>query len=163
MSHVTHVDKLCYTCFQANYCVYRVLEEAAGHPNESCHIYGWVTRMSHVTYMDESNESCHIYGWVMSHIWMSHVTRIPSTWRGCGTPKLWRACKWVMSHIWMSHVTYMDELFNTYFEAKHHIYRVIGESKVHSNRHAHVVESCHMCGWVTSHMWTLCTWDMSHM
>jgi len=29
--------------------------------------------MSHVTH---TNESCHTYEWVMSHIWMSHVTRM---------------------------------------------------------------------------------------
>jgi len=34
----------------------------------------------------------------MSHVWMSHVTRVNES---CHT------CEWVMSHVWMSHVTQM--------------------------------------------------------
>ena len=60
MSHVTHVNELCLT-------------------------YGDVAHMTphmcHVTCLNEScrtctNESCHTCERVMSHIWMSHVTRI---------------------------------------------------------------------------------------
>ena len=49
--------------------------------------------MSHVTRM---NESCHTYEWVMAHVWMSHVTRMNES---CHT------YEWVMSHVWLSHVT----------------------------------------------------------
>ena len=56
------------------------------------------------------NESCHTYEWVMSHIWMSHVTRMN---KSCHTYE-WvmshrrHACsretchthEWVMSHVW---------------------------------------------------------------
>jgi len=38
-----------------------------------CSVQGIWMRMRHVTHM---NEACHTYKWVMSHIWMSHVTRI---------------------------------------------------------------------------------------
>jgi len=43
------------------------------------------------------NESCHTCEWVMSHVWMSHVTRVNES---CHT------CEWVMSHVWMRLVTY---------------------------------------------------------
>jgi len=47
------------------------------------------------------NESWYIYEWVMSHVWMSHVTRMNE------------AChmyEWVMSRIWLSHVTCMSRV-----------------------------------------------------
>jgi len=56
-------------------------------------------------------ESCHTYEWVMSHVWISHVTRVN---KSCQT------CKWVMSHVWMSHVTCMDESCVSELSELHH-------------------------------------------
>ena len=41
------------------------------------------------------DESCHTCGWVMSHIWMSHVTRVDESCHTCG---------WVMSHVGIRHI-----------------------------------------------------------
>ena len=56
-----------------------------------------------------------LYEGVMSHVWVSHVSRMNES---C------RTCEWVMWHIWMhkdllaqawtSHVTYMNESFDSY-------------------------------------------------
>jgi len=71
--------------------------------DESCHTYQWVMShisMSHVTRM---NESCHTYEWVMSHIRMSHVTH---TNESCHTYEwgMSHICKKPVIHIWKCHV-----------------------------------------------------------
>ena len=70
------------------------------------------------------NEPYHTYEWVMSHIWMSHVTRMNESRH---TYERWnmiqiKAYERVMSHIWMSHVTHMNESCHTYERVMSHIW-----------------------------------------
>jgi len=67
----------------------------------------WLVRVRHASELSKAlkGESCHTYEWVMSHVWMSHVTRINESCHTYG---------WVMSHVLMSHVTRMDESCHTY-------------------------------------------------
>jgi len=76
----------------------------------------------------------HIWMWVVSHVWLSHATRMNASCRTCGwvMSRIWirhdththasyRTYKWVMllkhervtSPIWMRHGTYTNELFQT--------------------------------------------------
>ena len=80
----------------------------------------WLIYMLHNSFICDKTHSyltCHTYKWVMSHISMSHVTRIddsyeylPTRWRRhFRRASIWcvRGC-WGTSHIhkWMSHVEY---------------------------------------------------------
>ena len=105
--------------------------------NGSCHTYEWVIShvwMSHVTRM---NGSCHTYEWDMSHVCMSHVTRSESVMsHTCviHVARMHESChtyEWVMSHLWMSHVT-----------------------RVNKSCHTYECESCHTYKWVMSHIRT---------
>jgi len=91
-----------------------------------------------VAHMDESHHTCE---WVMSHIWMSHVTRMKEM---CQK-------EWVMSHIGMSHVTHMNELCRTYEWVMSHIWT---SHVTHKNEpyFTHERESCHTYESVTSHI-----------
>jgi len=71
--------------------------------NESNHKYEWVMshiRMSHYTRI---NASCHTYEWAMSHTRIGHVTHMQEALDQCDT-----------SHIWISHVTHMNESCQVY-------------------------------------------------
>jgi len=88
--------------------------------------------MSHVKFM---NESSHIHECVMLHVWMSHLTYIPSQ------------CD--MSYVWMSYLTYINELCHLY-ERGIYIHQCdmsyIGMSHV-----TYIHESCH----ILNELWAL--------
>jgi len=92
-------------------------------------------RMSHVTRM---NEWWHTHEYVMIHVWMSHVTHMN---------EYWHTYEWVMSHIWSSRTAAEDEV----------VFRSVcyGEEMV---RHVisaltHINESLHTYEWVLTHIW----------
>jgi len=104
--------------------------------------------MSHVTRM---NKSCHTHESVMSHIWMSHVC-----------------------HIWMSHAAHLKNLLATRYtisyiylnESRHtsewvtaHIWMSHGTHLNESYR-THMNESCRTSEWVMSNTYE---WVMSHI
>jgi len=73
MSHVTHMNKPCYTY---EWVMPHIWISHVTHMNELCHTYEWVMWhiwISHVTHM---NESCDTYKWVMSHM-NAHVRTQP--------------------------------------------------------------------------------------
>jgi len=76
-----------------------------------CH----VTRMSHVTHMDES---CHTCEWVMPHVRMSHVTNINGP-RHTRESRL--AYDEVIQRIRMSHGTLTNESCHTYIDFESHL------------------------------------------
>ena len=103
--------------------------DKGGYMNASCRIE---------CHMDEcvtQNESWLMYEWVMSHMWMSHVTRVNES---CHT------FEWVMSHMWMSHVTHMNEACHTHGWVMSHEWM---------NHVSHMNESCHTREWFISRMW----------
>ena len=74
------------------------------------------------------NQSSHTYEQVMSHVWMSHVTRMNES---------WHTYEWVMSNAWMSHVTRMNESCHTYSPLPANIMCTC---------------TCHSYDWVMSHI-----------
>jgi len=100
--------------------------------------------MSHVTRV---NQSCHTYEWVMSHICMSCVIHMNES---CHT------CECATSHLWMSHVTRMNESRHTFEWVMSHICM---------SRVIHVNESCHTCECVMSYI-VMChtyEWVITHI
>jgi len=61
---------------------------SAARDRKVCGLILWGGKMCRVMYV---NESCHTCEWVMSHMWMSHVTRVNG------------------SCMWMSHVTRVND------------------------------------------------------
>jgi len=109
--------------------------------NESC---GWVMSHLSVSHVTRVSESC---GWVMSHLSVSHVTRVSES---CGwvmshvsvshVTRVSESCGWVMSHVWVSHVARVSESCHTY-------QWVMWVSHV-----TFVSESSRTYEWVTSHI-----------
>ena len=153
MSHVTRMNESCFTFIG----LIRPRGKKEGHGDEltyspmltsiwwlrdeSCHTYGWVMShiwMSHVTYL---NESCHTYGWVMAHIWMSHVTHMDESSQVTHMCEL--TCLPILTSIWRSCacVTWL----------------VYTCSPIVTSIWWSGDESCHIYGWVMSHIW------MSHV
>jgi len=87
MSHVTFVNKTCYT------------------NKWSCHSYKWVMSRTWKSHVTHTNKSFHTWEWVMSHTWMSHSIHT----RHAPTPNLFHTCVWVMSHVWKCHVLHVNE------------------------------------------------------
>jgi len=115
---------------------------------ESCHTY---------------EDSCHTYDWVMSHIWMSHVTRVNgachthlelrTSWISHVT-NMTESChtyEWVTLHVWMSHVTHIQSC-RTHASPSRWVLSYIWRIHV-----THMNESGHTYAWVMSHVW------MSHV
>jgi len=113
MSHVTRVNESCHTCER-------------GEARLECSAPTYCKWASHVTHM---NELGHTYTWVMSHVWMSHVTRMYESCLAYVT-HMWthmnglgHTYKWVMPHVWMPHMsmryvyvwhTYMCDICETW-------------------------------------------------
>ena len=89
--------------------------------------------MSHiwVSHVTRINASCHTYEWVTSHIWMSHVTRMSES---CHTYKC------VISHVWMSDAMYINTSHVTCGWVMSHIWMRVGERMKEGGRNS---ESCH--------------------
>jgi len=127
MSPVAHMNESCRTCEWGTH-VCRAYEHICdmtrsyvAHTNESCHKYEgvmththeWVlshTRMSHVAH---THESCITYEHIPSHLKMSHVTSMKTSWHlflgGFFYGRVFRLVRctyrWGMTHVWMSHDT----------------------------------------------------------
>ena len=89
--------------------------------------YGWVLSHSSILthpYSHVTRECVRVYEWVMSHVWMSHVTRMNES-------RMNESChtyEWVMSHVWMgnvyvgtSHVSHMNEACHTWMKHVSHM------------------------------------------
>ena len=116
------------------------------------------------------NESCPTYEWVMSHIWMSHVTRMNES---CDSATASSALgnEGVMSHTWKSHDTHVVKSSSTHKWVRSHawmshiivqrIHPLLFPACVHEPvtpwQSCHMNESCHTYEWVISHIW------MSHI
>jgi len=96
MSHVTRTSESCLTCISC--------ESLLSHTQMS---HGTRVHATHVNESDSyspSNVTELQMCWVLSHVWMTHVTRVNHVTHvndSCHT------CQWVMSKIWVCHVTHI--------------------------------------------------------
>jgi len=86
------------------------------------------------------NESCHTYEWVMSHIWMSHVTRMD----------------WDIVCMY----THMNTHMNTHMTSRWHLICDMTHDIV--RMYTHMNESCHTYEWVMSHVWLMTSYVCTH-
>jgi len=106
--------------------------------------------MSHVwiSHATRMNESCHTYEWIMSRVWM----RCVCTAYACKV----RNAPVFESPAWMSHVTRMNESCHTYEWVMAHKWIsavFVFESYIWRNHVTHMKESRHTYEWVMSHTW----------
>jgi len=190
MSHVTHLNG---SCNAYEWVMSRIQMSRVAYTNESYH---WqdlaelrvAEQVGHVT---RRLKSCNVHEWVisliydlvMSHMWMSHVTRVnePCYWwdvaelrvaeRVGHVTRMNESChvhRWDMSRTWMRHVTYMvmsiiwmtlfsRDMSHSYVTWWHVTYVTRRDSSS-----CHVRDMSHM-DMVMSIIWmTLFTRDMSH-
>jgi hypothetical protein len=90
-------------------------------------------------------EVCHTCEWVVSHVWMSHVSRVNES---CHT------YEWVMSHVWMSQVTHMNEWFHAYEWVVPHLRMSRKRQERDPNKMSKETQICtKRYGWVMSRIW----------
>ena len=170
MSHVSRLNTSC-----------DAYEWVMPNLNESCHTYERVishtsraaelTQVPVVESCHTYEDSCHTYDWVMSHIWMSHVTRMNES---CHThPELQNSRKsqslglvihmkdschtyeLVRSHICMSHVTRMNESCHTHPELQNLRKSQSTTEKASIGKSRWLINnSRHMYEWVMTNIWT---------
>ena len=88
--------------------------------------------------------------WVMSHVWMSHVTRMhKSVSQVARTNESHHTFIWDMSHVWVRR----DKYFKVLSPASRlsHMTWVMSQIQVSHVTHTH--ESCQTYEWVMLHMW----------
>jgi len=96
-----------------------------------------------------ARRSYHTCEWVMSHIWMSHVTRMNES---CHTHE------WVVSHLWTRHVTHINEARHPHEWVTSHIRMT--RADVHEGLFLWVCRSLFVSMWVS---FVFVCWAMSQM
>jgi len=140
ISHFKHMNDSCITPDVDEYlcalCLLAVCNAWVTHMNESYHTYEWV-----IAHMNESWHTYeHSHGRVMSHIWMSHGTRMNASYMD----ESWHTHGWVilnnwmhMAHTWIRHVTHMNESWHTFECVMSHAW-LSHVTHMHESCHTHV-------------------------